>query len=67
MFQLSENETKSLKSQNVILEKLKLLRLQNQTFVNRRGRHIKYLPYAFMEQGVVEMLTRLNEFDGELS
>jgi hypothetical protein len=39
MFQLTARETKSLRSQIVILE-------------NGRGRYPKYLPYAFTEQGV---------------
>jgi hypothetical protein len=39
MFQLTEKEAESLRSQTVILE-------------NARGRHRKYLPYAFTEQGV---------------
>ena len=38
-FQLSESELESLRSQTVILKK-------------GRGRHRKYLPYAFTEQGV---------------
>ncbi|MBN1773804.1 MAG: ORF6N domain-containing protein [Deltaproteobacteria bacterium] len=40
MFQLSEGEAEFLRSQTVILEKA------------GRGRHRKYLPYAFTEQGV---------------
>lgn len=39
MFCLTSRETESLRSQNVTLE-------------NGRGRHRKYLPYAFTEQGV---------------
>jgi hypothetical protein len=39
MFRLTSRETESLRSQNVTLE-------------NGRGRHRKYLPYAFTEQGV---------------
>jgi len=39
MFQLAQNEYESLRSQFVILEA-------------GRGRHRKYLPYAFTEQGV---------------
>lgn len=41
MFELTWEETKSLRSQIVTL---------NTT--SKRGRHIKYLPYAFTEQGV---------------
>lgn len=39
MFRLTARETGSLRSQNVTLK-------------NGRGRHRKYLPYAFTEQGV---------------
>lgn len=39
MFQLNDSEADSLRSQIVILK-------------NGRGRHRKYLPYAFTEQGV---------------
>ena len=42
MFQLTAEEYKSLRSQNVTL---------------KRGQHSKYLPYAFTEQGVA-MLRR---------
>ena len=38
LFQLSEEEYKLLRSQNVTIE-------------DRRGQHRKYLPYAFSEQG----------------
>jgi len=44
MFQLSWKEVKSLRSQFVILKK-------GNTY-SKRGKHIKYLPYAFTEQGV---------------
>jgi hypothetical protein len=39
MFELTENELKSLRSQFASLD-------------NGRGKHIKYLPFAFTEQGV---------------
>jgi hypothetical protein len=42
MFQLTWDETKCLRSQIVILK-------DNET---KRGKHIKYPPYAFTEQGV---------------
>jgi hypothetical protein len=42
MFQLTWDETKYLRSQIVTLENYK----------SKRGKHIKYLPYAFTEQGV---------------
>ncbi len=38
MFQLTSEEVESLRSQNVILEK--------------KGRHSKYLPYAFTQEGI---------------
>jgi hypothetical protein len=44
MFQLSLDEAKSLRSQNVTL---------------KRGRHIKYQPYVFTEQGVAMLSTVL--------
>jgi len=47
MFQLTENEHESLRSQFVILEV-------------GRGRHRKYLPYAFTEQGVAMLSSVLH-------
>jgi phage regulator Rha-like protein len=45
MFELTWEETKSLRSQIVILN--------SQTGSNsKRGQHVKYLPYVFTEQGV---------------
>jgi len=51
MFQLTEEEWANLKSQIVTLND-DSLRSQSVTLENRRGRHRKYLPYAFTEQGV---------------
>lgn len=45
MFQLTKDETSSLRSQNAIL---------------KRGQHIKYFPYAFTEQGVAMLSSVLN-------
>ena len=45
MFQLTENEVVSLRSQIATL---------------KRGKHRKYLPYAFTEQGVAMLSTVLN-------
>jgi hypothetical protein len=45
MFELTNKENRSLRSQNVILE---------------RGRYSKYLPFAFTEQGVAMLSTVLN-------
>jgi len=52
MFQLTEEEWDSLRLQIETLEKSDSLRLQNETLKAGRGRHTKYLPYAFTEQGV---------------
>ena len=50
-FQLSSDEYDFLRSQMVTFEGIPL-RSQNATIENRRGKHRKYLPYAFTEQGV---------------
>ena len=50
-FQLIAEENNSLRSQVVTLE-TKPLRSQIVTLKNRRGKHTKYLPYVFTEQGV---------------
>ncbi len=47
MFELTEEELKSLRSQFVTLEK-------------GRGKHIKYLPFAFTEQGIAMLSSILN-------
>ncbi|MCK9420396.1 MAG: ORF6N domain-containing protein [Nitrospirae bacterium] len=47
MFQLSEDEDKALRSQFVTLKQ-------------GRGKHRKYLPYAFSEQGVAMLSSVLN-------
>jgi hypothetical protein len=53
MFQLTAEEMESLRSRNVTLNKSESLRSQNVTLKNsKRGKHRKYLPYAFTEQGV---------------
>ena len=48
MFQLTWDECKSLRSQIATSS----LRSQFATLNSRQGQHIKYLPYAFTEQGV---------------
>lgn len=49
MFQLTLEETNSLRSQFVTLNEL----VDRQGVANsKRGKHVKYLPYAFTEQGV---------------
>jgi len=45
MFQLTQNEYDRLRSQNVIL---------------KRGQHIKYMPYAFTEHGILMLSSVLN-------
>ncbi|WP_181071040.1 ORF6N domain-containing protein [Candidatus Manganitrophus noduliformans] len=47
MFQLTADEAKFLRSQNATLKK-------------GRGQHLKYLPYAFTEQGVAMLSSALN-------
>ena len=51
MFQLTQAELDSLRSQNAIL-KTKDLKSQNVASKNNRGQHRKYLPFVFTEQGV---------------
>lgn len=45
MFQLTWDEAESLRSQIVTLNNF-------ESFISKRGRHVKYPPYAFTEQGV---------------
>ena len=54
MFQLTEEEYESLKSQFVIPDSKEdeSLRSQIATLESRRGKHRKYMPYAFTENGV---------------
>ena len=52
-FQLSKEENDNLRSQIATIEnKKKSLRSQSATLENQRGKHSKYLPYVFTEQGV---------------
>lgn len=51
MFQLSEDELDSLKSPTVTSKNARSS-LRSQIVILKRGRHRKYLPYAFTEQGV---------------
>jgi len=53
MFQLNWEETQSLRSQFVTLN----TKIDTST---KRGKHIKYLPYAFTEQGVAMLSSVLN-------
>ncbi|MGB5964632.1 MAG: ORF6N domain-containing protein [Sulfurimonadaceae bacterium] len=51
-FQLTQEEYDSLGSQVVTLEKKQNLRSQIATLKKEHGKHRKYLPYVFTEQGV---------------
>ena len=51
MFQINNDELSHLKSQ-IGFSKKDSLRSQNVTLESARGKHRKYLPYAFTEQGV---------------
>jgi hypothetical protein len=51
-FQLNENEWFNLRSQIVTSTETNSLRSQIVTIESQRGKHKKYLPYAFTEQGV---------------
>jgi hypothetical protein len=51
-FQLTDKEWEYLRSQIVTLNSSNPLRSQNVTLESQRGKHRKYLPYAFTEQGV---------------
>ena len=53
MFQLTREEAESLRSQFVTL---KTIRGES----SKRGKHIKYLPYAFTEQGVAMLSSILH-------
>jgi hypothetical protein len=50
-FQLSIEEYEQMESKNKT-DNTNSLRFQNVTLEARRGKHRKYLPYAFTEQGV---------------
>ncbi len=52
MFQLTEGEWDSLRFQIGTLKSDDSLRSQNATLEKGRGKHRKYLPYVFTEQGV---------------
>ena len=52
MFQLTWKEIQSLRSQIVILNKREIQFARSQIVTLQQGQHLKYLPYAFTEQGV---------------
>src|SRR5882762_9283820 len=60
MFQLTKEEYESLRFQIETLEKGNSLRLQIETLKDGRGRHTKYMPYAFTEQGIAMLSGILN-------
>jgi phage regulator Rha-like protein len=51
-FKLTDEEYERLRSQFVILEKNSTLTSRNSITESKRGKHRKYLPYVFTEQGV---------------
>jgi hypothetical protein len=60
MFQLNANEWESISFQAETVENSNPLRSQIVTLKTGRGQHIKYLPYAFTEQGVAMLSGVLN-------
>lgn len=60
MFQLTEGEVESLRSQIVTLDVDRPLRSQNATLKPGRGQHRKYLPYVFTEHGAIMAASMLN-------
>jgi hypothetical protein len=54
MFQLTENESENLKFQ-FGTSSSDSLRFQNGTLEKKRGKHRKYLPYVFTEQGIATL------------
>ena len=61
MFQLTKEEYEGVRFQIETLDKSqKPFRLQNETLKTGRGQHIKYMPYAFTEQGVAMLSGILN-------
>jgi hypothetical protein len=52
MFRLNESEYDFIRSQNAIIKTEESIRSQNATLKVKRGKHRKYLPYVFTEQGV---------------
>lgn len=61
MFQINESEFDFIRSQYAIIESEESIRSQNATLKDKRGRHRKYLPYVFTEQGVA-MLSAILQY-----
>jgi predicted XRE-type DNA-binding protein len=57
---VTSSETNSLRSQIVTIKKGNSLRSQTVTLEKGRGKHRKYLPYAFTEQGVAMLSSVVN-------
>lgn len=60
MFQLTPEEVRRSRSQIVTLNSGPEKRLRSQIVILKRGRHIKYPPYAFTEQGVAMLSSVLH-------
>ncbi len=60
MFQLTKEEFENLRFQISTINTEDSLRFQNGTLKTERGKHRKYLPYAFTEQGVAMLSAVLN-------
>jgi phage regulator Rha-like protein len=59
MFQMTENELSVLRSQNATLEQEYSMQPESILASDRRGKHRKYLPFVFTEQGVAMLSTVL--------
>src|SRR3989338_9636572 len=57
MIQMTWEETSALRSQSVILNSATL---RSQSVASKRGRHTKYQPYVFTEQGIAMISSVLN-------
>jgi len=66
MFQLTWDEANLLRSQSVILQEQSNPNSRSQFVILNWGRNIKYLPYAFTEQGVA-MLSSVLRSDRSIS
>lgn len=60
MFQLTWEEVSFLKSQSVILKESGSSTSRSQSVILKKGLNIKYLPYAFTEQGVAMLSSVLH-------
>ncbi len=60
MFQLNWEEAQSLRSQFVTLNKEDIRSSRSQIVILKKGQNIKFLPYAFTEQGVAMLSSVLH-------